>query len=84
MMSENFVHPETGAHLANARVKVVCGDPADQILAEAGAGKYDLIVMGTHGHGGLLDLVLGSVAKETIRKSTVPVMVVPLPGEDEL
>lgn len=83
MMSEDFTHPATGAHLANARVKVVCGEPAERILEEARSGGYDLIVMGTHGHGALLNMVLGSVAKETIRKSPVPVFVVPLPREGE-
>ncbi|MEF2230952.1 MAG: universal stress protein [Pseudodesulfovibrio sp.] len=79
MMKEDFTHPQTGALLANARAKVVCGEAVERILEESRAGGYDLIVMGTHGHGVLLDMVLGSVAKETIRKSRIPVLVVPLP-----
>ena len=83
MLKENFTHPQTGAHLANARTRIVCGEAADRILEESRAGDYDLIVMGTHGHGVLLDMVLGSVAKETIRKSQIPVLVVPLPRDGE-
>lgn len=83
IMNEDFIHPGTGPHLANARIKVVCGDPVDRILAETRRGKYDLIVMGTHGHGGLMGVVLGSVARETLKKSPVPVFVAPLPDNGE-
>jgi nucleotide-binding universal stress UspA family protein len=79
LLKEDFTHPQTGAHLANARAKVVCGEAAERILEESRSGGYDLIVMGTHGHGVLLDMVIGSVAKETIRRSRIPVLVVPLP-----
>lgn len=80
---EEFTHPQTGAHLANAQIKVVCGDAVDRILEAVRSGGHDLIVMGTHGHGGLLDMVLGSVAKGTIGKSRIPVLVVPLPNDEE-
>lgn len=80
--SEDYIHPETGGHLMNAQIKVVCGEPADRILEEARSGGYDLIVMGTHGHGGLLEIVLGSVAKEVVKKSQLPVLVVPLGGAE--
>jgi nucleotide-binding universal stress UspA family protein len=83
MLNEDYVHPQTGAHMVNAVVKVVSGDPAEQILSEAAQGGHDLIVMGTHGMGGLLGMVFGSVARETIKNSPVPVMVVPLSGDAE-
>jgi nucleotide-binding universal stress UspA family protein len=38
--------------------------------------KIDLIVMGTRGHSGLKDLVLGSVASSVITYAHCPVMVV--------
>jgi len=44
---------------------------ADQINADA-------IVMGTHGKGALEYTFLGSVAKRVVRKSRIPVLLVPL------
>ena len=83
MLRERFAHPNTGAHLANAEIRVVCGEPGEVILAQAGQPGFDLVVMGTRGHGGLLGLMLGSVARQVVTHSSVPVLVVPLPeGED--
>ncbi len=81
MVNEDFIHPQTGAHLEGADIKVACGDPGERILKEAREGAYDLIVMGAHGRGALMDMVLGSTARETIKKSPVPVFVVPLPAD---
>ena len=53
---------------------VTFGNPAEQILALAAAA--DLVVMGSHGHGGVKRFVLGSVADEVARHAPVPVMVV--------
>jgi nucleotide-binding universal stress UspA family protein len=53
---------------------VVFGSPAEQILALAAAA--DLVVMGSHGHGGARRFVLGSVADEVARHAPVPVMIV--------
>ena len=54
----------------------VVGDPAEAIVREAKRGRYDLIVMGTHGRGALEGLLLGSVARKVIAQSAVPVTVV--------
>ena len=39
-------------------------------------GKFDLLVMGSHGHGALVNLVLGSVATQVLAKCSVPVLIV--------
>lgn len=55
---------------------LVVGDPAKRIAQEAKKGRYDLVVMGSHGRGGLQGMLLGSVARKVIHLSEVPVMVV--------
>jgi nucleotide-binding universal stress UspA family protein len=52
------------------------GPPADVVAAMAGKGGFDLIVMGSHGHGSLANLVLGSVATKVLASTRVPVLLV--------
>ena len=53
----------------------------EEINTVAGEIKADLIVIGTHGRRGLARALLGSVAENVIRTSTVPVMVIHGPRE---
>jgi len=56
--------------------------PASQaIVRHARLGKFDLIVMGTHGRKGVARLVLGSTAEHVLRDAPCPVLVVHLPHE---
>ena len=57
------------------------GQPADNILEQAEAQQCDLIVMGSHGHGGLVGAVMGSTAQRVLRRSKIPVLVVRLPED---
>ena len=50
------------------------GDVATAILDFAGKKEADLIVLGTHGRGGLGKALLGSVAERVFRHSPVPVL----------
>ena len=52
------------------------GRPSSEILAYAEEADVDLIVVGTHGRTGIRQTILGSVALEVIRESTVPVLTV--------
>ena len=52
------------------------GHAADAIVAQAGKGGFDLIVMGSHGHGALGNLVLGSVATKVLAHAKAPVLLV--------
>lgn len=56
------------------------GDPAGTLVAKLKTGKYDLIVVGTHGRTGFVHLLLGSVAEKLVRLSPVPVLTVPPAG----
>jgi len=49
---------------------------ADLLVAEAQAWPADIIVMGTHGRGGVRHLLLGSVAERTARMAPIPVLLV--------
>ena len=54
------------------------GLPADEILSVATEHGADLLVMGSHGHGALYHLFTGSVVTGVLKRSTCPVLVVPL------
>jgi universal stress protein A len=52
------------------------GNAVDEILRASETEKVDLVVIGTHGRGGLAHLLLGSVAERVVRGSKVPVLTV--------
>lgn len=60
-------------------IYVAAGNPVEEIIDQAKLGGYDLIVMGTHGHGILYSALIGSTAKKMIKQSDIPVLVVRLP-----
>lgn len=62
-----------------SNIIVHVGNPAGKILKTLEKGDYDLVIIGTHGHGKFKEAIVGSVAGEVIRKSSTPVMVVRLP-----
>ncbi|GAA4547035.1 universal stress protein [Streptomyces collinus] len=53
---------------------VLSGPPAQALMSYASEQGIDLIVVGTHGRG-LSRRLLGNVAQELVRQSTVPVLV---------
>ena len=61
------------------------GHPAREILALADRAQADMLVIGTHGRGGVEHLLLGSVAEKIMRKASCPVLVVPpgAPGDSD-
>ncbi|HPJ30456.1 MAG TPA: universal stress protein [Methanothrix sp.] len=52
------------------------GDPASRILDAAWIEEVDLIVMGSHGEGGITSKLIGSVAQKVLNWSDTPVMIV--------
>jgi len=51
--------------------------PAAEVIADfATKGGYDLIVMGSHGHGTLANLVMGSVATKVLANCGTPVLLI--------
>jgi nucleotide-binding universal stress UspA family protein len=55
------------------------GAPAETIVQTAKERDCDLVVMGTHGHGTIADVLIGSTAKWVVRHSPIPVLVIRLP-----
>jgi nucleotide-binding universal stress UspA family protein len=71
---------ETGQTCAAANVpfttQVLAGRAAATIVQHATDKDSDIIVMGTHGRGGIEHLFLGSVAERVIRSASCPVLTV--------
>ena len=57
------------------------GVPFAEIIRYARARQIDLIAMGTHGRGGVKQLLLGSVAENVVRGAPCPVLTVRDPPE---
>jgi len=52
------------------------GHAGEHIAALADKGKFDLLVMGSHGHGALAGLVLGSIITQVLSRCETPVLIV--------
>lgn len=65
--------------MQNVQTSVWYGPPADSIVEAARFYHVDLIIMTTHGRGGLGRLILGSVAQSVIHGTTTPILLVRRP-----
>jgi len=52
------------------------GHIADAISETAKVGKFDLMVMGSHGHSSIGNMVLGSVVQRVLAQTSTPVLIV--------
>ncbi|MBU8894621.1 universal stress protein [Corallococcus sp. H22C18031201] len=66
---KDLEHPEV-----SVQHRVLVGEPGATILDEIERGKFDLVVMGTHGRRGLSRLLLGSVAQKVVSRAASPVL----------
>ena len=80
--SEDAKEGREGEGFVTDDIIVVRGNPVEEILNYSEEKNCDLIVMGTHGHGTLADVMMGSTARRVLRRSPKPVLVVRLPKED--
>ncbi len=71
------------AMAAGSKVTIVAelleGDTVPGLLALAKKRQVDLIVVGSHGRGGISRALLGSVAEGILRRSPIPVLVTHAP-----
>jgi hypothetical protein len=56
---------------------VLSGTPVEVILREAERLRAELLVLGSHGHGLLHSLLVGSVCQGVLRRAPCSVVVVP-------
>ncbi len=70
----------TGKEVA---VRLERGIPASIICDVADKGKFDLVVMGSRGHGPIAGILLGSVSDKVLHKARVPVLIVRAKRERE-
>lgn len=56
---------------------LIQGVTLDVIFREIDKLSIDMIVIGSHGHGAVYDLLVGSVSKGILKKATCPVLMVP-------
>ncbi len=62
--------------IEKVRVEVLEGSPAECILIVADTRKCDCIVVGSRGHNGMVELLLGSVSDRLAHHAKVPVLIV--------
>lgn len=77
-LSEYLESCATGLREKGLDVEVVVrfGEPVEEILAEAKESKADLIMMATHGHSALAQVIFGSVASRVVGSGVRPVLLV--------
>jgi len=71
-----------GKGLQPEEIVVTQGHPVDGISQEAEARQADLIIMGYHPRGRIGEAIIGSVSRSVLRRSKVPVLLVPLPDPE--
>ena len=65
-----------GAQGVKAQSSWKVGPVGETIAAVAKDGHYDMIIMGSHGHGSLARLVMGSVTTQVLAQCGVPVLLI--------
>jgi nucleotide-binding universal stress UspA family protein len=65
------------SELTNVVVRLVEGSPLHALLEYVKTNAADMVILGSHGHGVVASLLLGSVAEGMVRKAQVPTLIVP-------
>src|SRR4051812_21983834 len=61
---------------------LVEGPPAKALIERSRSGAFDLIVMGSHGHGRLHTTLLGCVSQKVLHASPIPVLLTRAPDPE--
>jgi len=73
-LSDAIAGVAAGAESAKITSRVMKGNPA-QLLLQESAGA-DLLVVGSRGHGGFVEALLGSTGQHCVQHATCPVVVI--------
>ena len=77
---------QMAAELADKNVSVATelrfGKPVDEIVSAVKEASIDLLVMGSHGHSGLADIVFGQTASVVQHRVSIPVYIVKSSGPE--
>ena len=84
---EGVVTEDDRRALAAKSIVITSNSPARAIVSYANDAHIELIVLGTHGRGGMAHLLMGSVAEQVVRTAPCPVLtvrqIVHAPGSSE-
>ena len=82
-VSQHFLD-EMKNHLKDENVQTLLqdGDFADSILKAAKNLHADILVMGSHSHKWLENILLGSVTEKVLRQTTIPLFIIPTKKHD--
>lgn len=76
----NASDPDSATDPVPLTQETVEGHPA-QVLLD-GVGESDIMVVGSHGHGGFVGAILGSISQHVVSHSRCPVVVIPAPQRE--
>lgn len=78
LAAHDAAHPDQPHGEVLASVQILEGNAVELLLEQATKLKADLIVLGSHGHNPLGEMLIGSVAHKVMTRSRVPVLLVPI------
>ncbi len=73
------------AQLGDASIKTLIkdGDAGDAIIEASDNLGVDVVVLGSHSRRGLDKILMGSVAEKVLRKSKIPLYIIPVKEKDK-
>ncbi|HEX2541661.1 MAG TPA: universal stress protein [Caldimonas sp.] len=60
----------------DAKFVYAVGHAAEVIATHAEDGRFDMLIMGSRGHGEVINLVLGSVVTKVLARTSTPVLLI--------
>ncbi len=78
LAEHDVAHPDQPHGEVMASVQILEGNTVELLLEQAAKLKADLIVLGSHGHNPLGEMLIGSVAHKVTMRARVPVLLVPI------